>query len=208
MGTTVLHVHARDDDAEESGNGFVRYAFHDPDVAQPFTIDPVTGILQVSAPLDRELKDFYRLTVTATGLSDLPSSTLTGRDGCWRWGEPGPVDGGPRGDLGDGRERQPAPVRAGRLPRHRPRGCRLQVQPQSPAASRPLTHPGSLSRLKPVIARIRATDADAGENGRVRFSIVSGNIGDRFGIDYEKGDLRYTDHLSRRFAFAPTHEAF
>ncbi len=72
-GTYLLRVEAVDKDIGD--NAVIRYSFSNPNI--PFTIDPVSGIVRVSAKLDRETQDFYDISLIATdsGVPALSSST-------------------------------------------------------------------------------------------------------------------------------------
>jgi hypothetical protein len=70
VGATVLQVVAVDADVGENGNVRYRLATKTDD----FKIDPVSGVLSVTRPLDRELKDQYDLMITAF---DLGSPSLS-----------------------------------------------------------------------------------------------------------------------------------
>ena len=47
----------------------------------------------------------------------------------------------------------------------------------------------------PIIARIRATDADTGNNAAVRYNIIGGNIQNTFSIDSQSGDVSLVKNL-------------
>jgi hypothetical protein len=72
-GTYLLRVEAVDKDIGD--NAVIRYSFSNPNI--PFTIDPVSGIVRVSAKSDRETQDFYDISLVATdsGLPALSSGT-------------------------------------------------------------------------------------------------------------------------------------
>ncbi|XP_032812178.1 protocadherin-16 [Petromyzon marinus] len=62
-GFPIMHVVARDADLAE--NGTVRYAIADGDKDGAFDLHPVTGLLSVARPLDRERRAEYTITVDA-----------------------------------------------------------------------------------------------------------------------------------------------
>ncbi|CAI5453354.1 unnamed protein product [Caenorhabditis angaria] len=64
IGTTVLSVFARDMDADE--NGEVEYSLADGDGKNLLSINPKSGVVQTSAPLDRETLSIIRLDVIAS----------------------------------------------------------------------------------------------------------------------------------------------
>ena len=74
VGTYIMRVEALDKDIGE--NSIIRYSFSNPNV--PFGIDQISGIIRVSAKLDREMQDFYNLTLIATdlGMPSLTSSAI------------------------------------------------------------------------------------------------------------------------------------
>ncbi|KRX99087.1 Cadherin EGF LAG seven-pass G-type receptor 3 [Trichinella pseudospiralis] len=64
-GTTVLHVHAQDEDAGQ--NGRIQYSVQrtNPATPLPFSLGLDDGVLRVEKPLDRETCPFYRFEVLA-----------------------------------------------------------------------------------------------------------------------------------------------
>ncbi|KRZ90162.1 Protocadherin-like wing polarity protein stan [Trichinella sp. T8] len=64
-GTTVLHVHAQDEDAGR--NGRIQYSVQrtNPETPLPFSLGSDDGVLRVEKPLDRETCPFYRFEVLA-----------------------------------------------------------------------------------------------------------------------------------------------
>ncbi|XP_030632872.1 protocadherin Fat 3a isoform X2 [Chanos chanos] len=72
IGTSVLQVSARDDDAGRDGE--VQYSIRDGSGLGRFTIDEETGVIYTTDLLDRETQDSYWLTVYATDLGVVPQS--------------------------------------------------------------------------------------------------------------------------------------
>lgn len=78
VGTDVGHVTATDKDSGPYQD--IEYAIYSPDVSDTFVIDDLTGHITTVRVLDREQKDVYVLTVTASnpGFSDMiTSATVT-----------------------------------------------------------------------------------------------------------------------------------
>ena len=48
-----------------------------------------------------------------------------------------------------------------------------------------------------LVIRVTATDTDSGENGRVTYRVVSGNVGGTFAIDSSQGQIRTAVRLDR-----------
>ncbi|XP_072557676.1 protocadherin Fat 3a isoform X2 [Paramormyrops kingsleyae] len=70
IGTSVLQVTARDDDAGRDGE--IQYSIRDGSGLGRFSIDEETGIIYTTDMLDRETKDSYWLTVYATDRGVVP----------------------------------------------------------------------------------------------------------------------------------------
>uniref|UniRef100_A0A915HH22 Cadherin domain-containing protein n=1 Tax=Romanomermis culicivorax TaxID=13658 RepID=A0A915HH22_ROMCU len=54
------------------------------------------------------------------------------------------------------------------------------------------------STVRPLIAKISAYDPDLGDNGRIHYSIVSGNGHNKFSLDYKTGEIRLIDKLNHK----------
>lgn len=158
IGTTVLHVHAQDEDSQM--NGDVEYSIIDGDDRGEFTIDSKSGVIKIFQNLDREISNFYRLKVKACDKA---------------------VDG--------------------------PKCSAVLVEitvedendnsPQFTQSKFTVDVPENTdSSKKPVIAKITATDVDAADNAKIHYSIVSGNVANRFSIDYHTGDVRLLEKLN------------
>uniref|UniRef100_A0A914UTL0 Uncharacterized protein n=1 Tax=Plectus sambesii TaxID=2011161 RepID=A0A914UTL0_9BILA len=155
IGTTVLHVFARDQDAAD--NGKVTYSLNgEEEGASDFEIDAETGVVQIGKKLDRERRPFYRLTVTA---SDAGTPQLSGTALI-------------EISVLDANDNAPHFLR----------------NDYSVSIPENITVPAK-------IATIEATDADAGDNGKVRYSIVSGGS-NAFSIDYATGVVTLIRPLS------------
>ena len=68
IGTYLMRVEAIDKDVGD--NAIIRYSFSSTNL--PFAIDQVSGIIRVSGRLDREVQDFYNITLIATDTGNLP----------------------------------------------------------------------------------------------------------------------------------------
>lgn len=73
VGYPLLHVIAIDRDSRD--NGRVSYSILSGNEDGAFSLDPVSGILAVTRPLDRESKNQYTLNVTATDHGRPPKSS-------------------------------------------------------------------------------------------------------------------------------------
>ncbi|KFD72669.1 hypothetical protein M514_15073 [Trichuris suis] len=163
-GTSILHIHAHDEDI--GPNGQVEYHIAPGQVdctasGLPFTLGADDGVLRVQKPLDRETCAFYRLEVNACDRS-LP---VTSRR-CSKALVEVTID-----DENDN------------VPQFQMENYYVEINEDVDF------------RIRPVIAQVVATDQDSGENGQVRYSIVSGNADLRFSIDYITGEVRVVDKL-------------
>ncbi|CAB0008396.1 unnamed protein product [Nesidiocoris tenuis] len=71
-GTSIFRVNATDIDDGDNAN--IRYSLvTDTD---DFQVDPFTGVLSVSGPLDRERQELYELVIRASDCANAPASTL------------------------------------------------------------------------------------------------------------------------------------
>ncbi|XP_070826259.1 protocadherin Fat 3a isoform X9 [Chaetodon trifascialis] len=73
IGTTLLQVAAKDDDAGRDGE--IQYSIHDGSGLGRFAIDEETGMIYTTDTLDRETKDSYWLTVYASDHGVVPQFT-------------------------------------------------------------------------------------------------------------------------------------
>ncbi|XP_076590813.1 protocadherin Fat 3-like isoform X11 [Chaetodon auriga] len=73
IGTTLLQVTAKDDDAGRDGE--IQYSIHDGSGLGRFAIDEETGMIYTTDMLDRETKDSYWLTVYASDHGVVPQFT-------------------------------------------------------------------------------------------------------------------------------------
>uniref|UniRef100_A0A4W5Q735 Si:dkey-1m11.6 n=1 Tax=Hucho hucho TaxID=62062 RepID=A0A4W5Q735_9TELE len=73
VGNSVIRVVALDQDSVPEWSRF-SYSIPDGNVNSSFFVDPVSGLVSVSAPLDRELWPLYNLTVTATDQGSPPAT--------------------------------------------------------------------------------------------------------------------------------------
>ncbi|XP_015241891.1 PREDICTED: protocadherin Fat 4-like isoform X2 [Cyprinodon variegatus] len=76
IGTFVLNVSAYDHDSVLHWNRFF-FTIVDGNTNSSFSIDPLSGIVLVNSPLDRELWPTYNLTVTATDNGSPPATGTT-----------------------------------------------------------------------------------------------------------------------------------
>lgn len=63
---TCTHDAVIADDPDSGSNGEVRYSLADESSAAQFAVDPYTGWVTTTAPLDREARPEHRLAVLAT----------------------------------------------------------------------------------------------------------------------------------------------
>lgn len=159
IGTTVLHVHAQDDDADT--NGQVNYSIVDGDVRHEFNVDSKSGVVKLSRMLDRENGDFYRLKLEACDNALVTSSKCS--------------TALVEITVEDENDNSPMFIHS----------KFIADVPENIDSSK-----------KPVIAKITAKDSDAGDNGKIHYSIVSGNVANRFAIDYHTGDIRLLEKLN------------
>lgn len=76
VGTSVTTVSALDEDSILDWNRFF-FSIEDGNTNLSFAIHPVSGVISVKSPLDRELWSVYNLTVTATDNGSPPSTGST-----------------------------------------------------------------------------------------------------------------------------------
>jgi hypothetical protein len=142
-------------DKDQGLNGNVTYSMVQP---TPFQVDMLTGIIRTIDSIDRETKDMYKVTVSASDQGTLPLSTST-------------VISIVILDVNDN-----API--------------FDAEPSH------LT----VTEIAPVnnsFAIIRAKDNDAGTNGKVTYTIESGNERGDFNIDPTVGSLIVIKPLDR-----------
>ncbi|CDW51826.1 Laminin G 2 and EGF and Cadherin and Laminin EGF domain containing protein [Trichuris trichiura] len=164
-GTSVLHVHAHDEDIGPNGQVEYHIAPGQGSASElPFMLGADDGVLRVQKPLDRETCAFYRLEVNACDRS-LP---VTSRR-CSKALVEVTVD-----DENDN------------APQFEMENYYVEINEDVDF------------KIRPVITQVVATDQDSGENGQVRYSIVSGNADLRFSIDYITGEVRVVDKLDYR----------
>uniref|UniRef100_A0A5S6QZT1 Cadherin domain protein n=1 Tax=Trichuris muris TaxID=70415 RepID=A0A5S6QZT1_TRIMR len=166
-GTSVLHVHAHDEDIGPNGQVQYHIAPGQADCTSselPFTLGIDDGVLRIQKSLDRETCAFYRLEVSACDRS-LPISSRRCTKALVEVTIEDENDNVPQFELGN---------------------YYVEINEDVNFKNRP------------VIVQIVATDRDVGENGQVRYSIVSGNGDLRFSIDYVTGEVRVVDKLDYR----------
>ncbi|KAM9319167.1 protocadherin-16-like [Pholidichthys leucotaenia] len=151
-GTSVLMVSASD--LDQGSNGEVTYGGI---LQEGFSINPVTGVITTTMSLDRELQEYYTVTVSA-------------RDG-------------------------------GLPPNYAKSSVRikiLDVDDNPPIFGRlyySIEVPENLE-ASPLFT-LRATDLDAGENGRISYRIIAGDPTGDFHLDGQSGVLSTSRSLDR-----------
>uniref|UniRef100_A0AAX7TEQ5 Protocadherin-16 n=1 Tax=Astatotilapia calliptera TaxID=8154 RepID=A0AAX7TEQ5_ASTCA len=151
-GTSVLTVSATD--LDQGSNGQVTY---DGISQEGFSINPVSGVIMITKSLDRELQEYYTVTVSA-------------KDG-------------------------------GLPPNYAKATVRIKVtdvNDNAPVFGRlyySIEVPENLEALP--LFTLRATDQDAGDNGRINYKITAGDSSGDFRLDGQSGVLSTSRPLDR-----------
>ena len=151
-GTSVVQVVAMDTDPPPHN---FEYSINDGNQEQHFQIDPSTGLITTTVPLDREMIAEYTLFVA---VSDGAQSS----------------DGLARVFICVGDRNDHTPMLIGPLI--------FRVPERVPSRR---------------IGTLEVDDPDAGDNARVLFKIIGGNVNDSFTIGNESGEITVTKSLDR-----------
>lgn len=180
-------------DRDEGRNGYVEYMLESNSSslsALPFTLGSVDGLLRVSGRLDRESKANYELMVTARDRGEPPKSTQTKI-------LVKVLDENDNSPVFDPKHYSASIAENASIG-----ASVLQVSINIISDSTILI--SSLS-----LHQVSATDIDEGANGRVRFSIASGDDNRDFSISEDSGVVRVAKNLNyeRKSRYALTIQA-
>lgn len=178
LGTVVMAVKATDKD--EGRNGDIEYILAN-DLPVPFSLGPVDGLLRISGRLDRETQSSYKLKVTAKDRGEQPRSTqqevLV--------------------EILDENDNSPAfdPKQySASVAENASIGAMvLQVTTEMYGQNK---HINANNSLFHEFKKVSATDVDEGANGRVRFSVMSGDENRDFSISEDSGIVRVAKNLN------------
>ncbi|KAM8902916.1 protocadherin Fat 4 isoform 2-T2 [Spinachia spinachia] len=76
VGTSLITVSALDEDSIFQWNSFF-FSIDNGNIHFSFFIEPLSGVISINSPLDRELQSVYNLTVSATDNGSPPASGIT-----------------------------------------------------------------------------------------------------------------------------------
>ena len=163
-------------DRDEGRNGYIEYMLESNSSTVPFTLGSVDGLLRVSGRLDRETKANYELTVTARDRGEPPKSTQT------------------KIMVKVLDENDNSPV-------FDPKHYSASVAENASIGASVLQVRFKIIRVKlsrhgKFFHQVSATDIDEGANGRVRFSIASGDDNRDFSISEDSGVVRVAKNLN------------
>lgn len=163
-------------DRDEGRNGYIEYMLESNSSTIPFTLGSVDGLLRVSGRLDREINANYELTVTARDRGEPPKSTQT------------------KILVKVLDENDNSPVFD---PKHYSASVAENASIGASVLQVSFHHTRSelFHRLK-TFPQVSATDIDEGANGRVRFSIASGDDNRDFSISEDSGVVRVAKNLN------------
>lgn len=174
INTVMMAIKAIDRD--EGRNGYIEYMLESNSSTVPFTLGSVDGLLRVSGRLDRETKANYELTVTARDRGEPPKSTQT------------------KIMVKVLDENDNSPV-------FDPKHYSASVAENASIGASVLQVIFKIIRVKlsrhgKFFHQVSATDIDEGANGRVRFSIASGDDNRDFSISEDSGVVRVAKNLN------------
>lgn len=155
VGTPVMNVTAHDPDS--GSNGALSYNIPRGEVMPRFVIDPKSGLISTNSTLDREEKDVYILTVSASD-NAFPFRVAT---------------------------------------------CTVKITVLDKNDHSPVFNPTRFNltvmenRAPLMFYVMSAQDPDVGRNGRLRYSLRSGNEDNKFTISEFTGELSTTAELDR-----------
>lgn len=168
LGSTLWNLTASDPD--QGANGELRYSLIKtwPSTdSPPFAVDPLTGSVSLVAQLDAEQVREYTLVVRATDQAGNASERLSSTMTA-------------QVRVGDANDNAPVFV----APRPNAAG----------AATLAVRYP---ERVGAVLGHVVAVDKDAGDNGRVTYTISAGNEDGRLALGYDSGMLSLARPLGR-----------
>lgn len=167
-------------DRDEGRNSYIEYMLESNSSVVPFTLGSVDGLLRVSGRLDRETKASYELTVIARDRGEPPKSTQTKI-------LVKVLDENDNSPVFDPKQYSASIAENASIG-----ASVLQVSFES------LLIRGSkvLTLYYENFPQVSATDIDDGANGRVRYSIASGDNNRDFSISEDSGVVRVAKNLN------------
>ncbi|GBP81327.1 Fat-like cadherin-related tumor suppressor homolog [Eumeta japonica] len=186
-----------------AGAGRLLYGLHaarTPASLALFRLDSLTGVLELAAPLDRETATLHELTVWVRDGAPRASRAFARVAVHVHDNDEHAPDWGPRRLV------------TARLPHRAPPGANEHADPLESKWSTPpeviwnprgviIALPAScLDRISDgegstLVAKLRATDLDAGENARIVYSLADGGAGGLFAVHPVLGDVTLTAPL-------------
>lgn len=176
VNTVMMAIKAIDRD--EGRNGYIEYMLESNASTVPFTLGSGDGLLRVSGRLDRETKANYELTVTARDRGEPPKSTQAKI-------LVKVLDENDNSPVFDPKHYSASVAENASIG-----ASVLQVRPAN-SDTRLIG-----DELNFFSHQVSATDIDEGANGRVRFSIASGDNNRDFSISEDSGVVRVAKNLN------------
>jgi protocadherin-16/23 len=166
-GSVVFNFTATDADSGSNGDIQYRLVKHVPSETESFAVDPLTGALTVLDTLDFENITEYILVVEATDQSSNKSERLS-------------TSVTARIRIIDANDNQP-----------------IFISPQnSNKDDTPIVvYLSDSATVGQLVTHVLAIDKDSGDNGRVSYSIISGNEDERFSINFDNGFIELAKPL-------------
>jgi protocadherin-16/23 len=156
-------------DADSGSNGEIQYRLvkNVQSESNHFAVDPLTGALTLLEPLDFENITEYILIVEATDQSSNATERLS-------------TSVTARVRVTDANDNQP-----------------IFISPQSSNKDDTpiIVYLSDSATVGQLVTHVLAIDKDSGDNGRVSYSIISGNEDERFGINFDNGFIELAKPL-------------